>query len=203
MAIAEKLQNIAENEQKVYNAGFEAGKAQGSGGENNFWDFFQDYGNRNMYRYCFYGAYWNDATYNPKYPIICEGLSADMFYGSEITDTKVPIKVTSSGAGARLFASGTIKIIRELEVTEEVTFTNWFNGATELTDITVSGTIANDLSFPNSSKLTAKSINSIISALKNISDTGTTKTLTLGSVNLAKITTEEKAVATAKGWKLA
>ena len=34
MSIAEKLQTILENEQKVYNAGYEKGKSEGGGGEN-------------------------------------------------------------------------------------------------------------------------------------------------------------------------
>ena len=33
MTTAEKLQQIAENEQKVYNAGYEKGKAEGGGGD--------------------------------------------------------------------------------------------------------------------------------------------------------------------------
>ena len=42
----------------------------------------------------------------------------------------------------------------------------------------------------------------MFNSLKNLTDT-TAKTLTLGSVNLAKLTDEQKAIATNKNWTLA
>jgi hypothetical protein len=41
-----------------------------------------------------------------------------------------------------------------------------------------------------------------VKSLKTV-PTGETKTLTLGATNLAKLTNEEKAIATQKGWTLA
>ena len=83
MSIAEKLLTIAENEQRVYDAGFEAGKAQGGGGDteaayqegkdaawNEFWDAIQWKGTRNTYNYAFSGAGWNGNIFYPKYYLI-------------------------------------------------------------------------------------------------------------------------------------
>ena len=49
-------------------------------------------------------------------------------------------------------------------------------------------------------KLTHDSIMVIINGLQTVT---TTQTLTLGSTNLAKLTDEEKKIATDKGWTLA
>lgn len=81
MNTAEKLVTIAENEQKV----FEAGKAEGVKSEyDRFWDSFQDYGNCADYPYSFGGSAWAaDGLLPPKYPITlrkaiasCQGMFA-------------------------------------------------------------------------------------------------------------------------------
>ncbi len=76
-----------------------------------------------------------------------------------------------------------------------------FNNCTSLT--TVDGivgeiNVALDLHW---SPLTHDSLMNFINALKNLSG-GTAKTLTLGAANLAKLTADEQAVATQKGWVL-
>lgn len=54
--------------------GTDAAYEQGKQDEyNNFWDDFQDNGNRRKYGYAFYGKEWNDKTFKPKYDIIIEG----------------------------------------------------------------------------------------------------------------------------------
>ena len=71
MSIAEKLQTIAENEPKVYEAGKKAEY-------NRFWNAFQQNGNKRNYRNAFYA--WIDETYNPKYPIVITSQAQDVFY---------------------------------------------------------------------------------------------------------------------------
>ena len=44
---------------------------------------------------------------------------------------------------------------------------------------------------------------SLMSIINNLATVTTTQTLTLGSTNLAKLSSEEKAIATNKGWTLA
>lgn len=85
--IAERLERIARNEQLIYNAGVEKGKAeaekdgykrgyadgieQGKQAEYDaFWDEFQNNGNRTNYAYAFYGSgsgeFWGE-RFAPKY----------------------------------------------------------------------------------------------------------------------------------------
>ena len=81
MSIAEKLTTIAENEQKVYEAGKKAE-------HDAFWDGYQNYGNRKDYAYAFYnGDYgehrqWNNITFKPKYDLI-PTVADRMFYNME------------------------------------------------------------------------------------------------------------------------
>ena len=78
--LATKLTVIAENQQDVYDAGYEKGKAEGGDTEgaynrgvqaeyDRFWNAFQQNGNRNNYRYAFAGSAWTEETLKPKYPI--------------------------------------------------------------------------------------------------------------------------------------
>ena len=50
---------------------------------------------------------------------------------------------------------------------------------------------------------TALTHDSLMSIINNLATVTTTQTLTLGSTNLAKLSSEEKAIATNKGWTLA
>ena len=101
MSIAEKLQTIAENEQKVYDAGFEKGKSQGGNTEetyNNgfeagkkseydaFWDSLQDNGNRIHYGKAFVS--WKKDIFKPKYDFNNVADASYMFEGAKIGDLK-------------------------------------------------------------------------------------------------------------------
>lgn len=66
MSIAKKLAQIAENEQRVYDAGKEAGKKSEYDA---FWDVYQNYGNRQHYSYAFAGHGWTKQNFKPKYDI--------------------------------------------------------------------------------------------------------------------------------------
>ena len=85
MSIAEKLITIAENEQKVYEAGFEAGKAQGGGSSDDFWDSYQQNGNLRNYKMSFAGKGWSKDNFYPKYDIIVSTAAVSMFqeFGGE------------------------------------------------------------------------------------------------------------------------
>lgn len=86
---------------EVYDAGFEAGKAEGGGGSyeegfeagkqvehDSFWDTFQQNGSRTDYQNAFRGAWWTDANFKPKYDIAPTGNCGQIFESSGITDLK-------------------------------------------------------------------------------------------------------------------
>ncbi len=74
-----------------------------------------------------------------------------------------------------------------------------FNGCSSLVNAEVSN-IKYSLSFSDSPLL---SVDSLVYIINNLQTVTSTQTLTLGSTNLAKLTTAQKAVATNKGWTLA
>lgn len=179
MNVDDKLKKIAENEPKVYEAGYNMGLADRETDANNFfWDRYQHYGSRNSYSYAFFGTGWNEYTYNPKYTIYTEP-KADraryMFAWSGIVDTKVPIKInsgiTSNGSlyveeciflGCRL-----LRTIGELDITDyKATYNRWFEGCENLTNIIIKGQIKNNgFDIHWSKKLSPKSLYSIIKTL--------------------------------------
>lgn len=173
MSIADKLKRIAENEQAV----FEAGKKSEY---DTFWDSYQENGNKIAYRLAFFGSGWNDTTFRPKYPMKMYKGQQQMqaFYYFRGTHIDVDIDFRAVG-NAQVFQSASLlKTISKLIVTDEVTYTNWFAGCTALEDITIEGTIGNDISFSDCALLTKGSIESIIDAL---SGTVTGKTLTVNA----------------------
>lgn len=62
MSIADKLTAIAENEQKVYDAGKQSEYDR-------FWDAAQQFGNRENYQFAFSASMWTQETFKPKYQI--------------------------------------------------------------------------------------------------------------------------------------
>lgn len=74
-----------------------------------------------------------------------------------------------------------------------------FYGCTSLSVVT--GAIASPVGFSleHSPKLTRNSLLNIINGLVSVT---TPQTLALGSTNLAKLTDDEKKIATGKGWTL-
>lgn len=86
------------------------------------------------------------------------------------------------------------------------TLSNLFQSCSSLEEVRFSGVIGkNGLNFVQSSKLSHNSLMSIINALQDKSEdtSGTSWVVTFGSINTAKLTDAEKAIATQKGWTLA
>lgn len=78
-----------------------------------------------------------------------------------------------------------------------------FNNCIALENLTINGKIGQDkFDVSPCTLLTHESLMSIINALYDYSDTTTTKTVTIGAENLAKLTDAEKKTATDKGWSL-
>ena len=194
MSVAEKLQQIADNQPRVY----EAGKRDE---REDMWDVFQNGGAEANYRYAFCYTRFTDETFKPKHDIKC--MEADssaqcVFYQSPITDTKVGIYAPSTNA-TQCFQNSSLKTIRLFHVHESTTFPSTFAGCDDLENIRIGGTIGQSINFSACTKLTHDSLMSIIEHLGVVTST---RTCTLGATNLAKLTDAEKAIATEKGWSL-
>lgn len=84
MSIQSILKRLPGKIQKLFDAGKEAEW-------NEFWDEYQKNGRQNSWNYAFYGAYWNDKTFKPKYDITFQtgsNVYTDMFRMASFTDLK-------------------------------------------------------------------------------------------------------------------
>ena len=218
MTIAEKLTTIAENEQKVYDAGYSAGQADGGYNEgfdagkqaeyNRFWDAYQANGTRTGYSNAFYN--WRKDAFNPKYPIWCRNSNGanSTFAYSYIQEILVDVEITNpypnvwtNNANMTFYNADGLVTITKLILDESVSFPNTFYNCKALQNITIEGVIGNNINLSYSPLLTHGSLMSIINHLQ-IKTSGS-YVLTLGTTNLAKLTDTEKAIATEKGWTLA
>lgn len=123
MSIAEKLTQIADNQQKVFNAGKKAEYDR-------FWDVYQKNGKRRFYGYAFAGDGWNADTFYPKYDIVVSGYTpAGMFMyfgyttGSDPFDLEARLQelgVTldlsaNTSSVANMFNQANISVVPELD----------------------------------------------------------------------------------------
>ena len=98
--------------------------------------------------------------------------------------------------------SESLRTIGELVSSENTVWHNQtFTTLAKLENLTIKGVIATNFTCTIAT-LTHNSLMSIISCLKDYGTTAT-HTCTLGTTNLAKLSVEENAIATEKGWTLA
>lgn len=160
-----------------------------------FWDTFQQNGNRTNYACGFAGSGWTDALFKPKYDI-CPTDGYMLFRSSSITDLKnLPVKLdfskvtntqymfqwslvkhlgkvdiralTNVPTGMFAYASSLVAIDK-LILKDDGTQRltgDMFTNATGLTNLAIEGVIGTSLSFQWSKKLSKESITSIINAL--------------------------------------
>ncbi len=188
------LDDMATDIPKVFDAGKQSQYDE-------FWDNYQNYGESADYQYSFGGRRWTDELFLPKYDLV-GGNFYRCFHSSGITTVDKVIDASGATNMGQAFYGASIVTIKELRFGERNTFDGTFISARALANLTATGTIAVNIDFNYCTKLTKESLLSIINALKDNAG-GTTLTLTLGTTNLNKLTDEEKAVATQKGWTLA
>lgn len=206
--IAEKLTAIAENQQKVYDAGYTAGSgidydtvfAEGrEQGEKDaydaFWDVYQQNGTRTNYSNAFAGHGWDDAVFKPKYPLTNITLATNMFAGNMyLSYIDYDLDFSNSTNCSYLFSScislGRIKSIKFNSAANN----SYIFASCDLQDITINGTIAFDISLNKSSRLTLDSLTSIINAYE-----AGAYTLTLHADAKARLTDELIQIAADKG----
>ena len=178
MKIADKLVTIAENEQKVYEAGKEKGVEVGNDA---FWEAYQNGGNRTNYSSAF--NYVSDEIYSPKYPITISGHSSygnSMFGNATITDVKVPIVYDDAitGITSSLFSNARqLETIPLIHINENISFTAWFNSCGNLKNLTFEGVIGQSGIDLRWVPLLSKA--SIENVINSLSDTAEGKSITL------------------------
>lgn len=184
-----------------YSQGFEDGK---QAEYDAFWDTYQENGTRGTYINAFYYKYWDSTTYNPKYAIVVTGGATSAFAYSRITDTIVDIDISNANNVTGLFQSCERLItIRKLIVSETTPFVpSSFSGCKNLANITIEGTIGVSVSFASSPALTGDSVDSIINALKDLTEQ-TAQTLTVNTTVFDNMTQAQKDAIRDKNWTLA
>ena len=240
MSISEKLTTIAENEQKVYDAGKENGVTE----------WFDDYitatnwiAYESYYDYAFVGRRWTKSNFKPSKDIKPINTAQNMFYyasnlsidlrptqfkekfgvefdvskcknlaswlgGSAITGVgTVDVSIMSNRLSSLFFSAQKLKIIEKIILPKtaepSMNTTSAFTNCGALTTIEeITGLFGNSISF-SSCPLEHDTIIRIMEHLADYSDGSYSKTLTLGSTNLAKLTDAEKVIATQKNWSLA
>lgn len=152
-----------------------------------FWENFQDEGNRTNYDYGFGGRGWTDQTFDPPYPIIYKGTGKDgsyvgaVFYrAAKLTEINQIVMLMDGPEIRDVFVGCTaLKTIKDLRFKGIKVYTRIFascpniediafgNTATTVNGVTVeaSDKIINDISFYGQAKLTDTSLINIVNQL--------------------------------------
>lgn len=203
MSISDKLTAIAENEQKVFDAGVKSENGR-------FWDEYQRNGNRVGYKSAFAGAYWGDGCFRPKYDMRptdanlmfqecwvtdlagilkergvvldlsnCTNVKMAFYWCRQMTNipTVDTTATTDDGAnGTFYYLFGSDEKLQSIEKiilkqSGEQEFNNTFSSCSALREIRFEGVIGRSLNLQNCFSLTADSMKSAISHLKNYAGT--------------------------------
>lgn len=175
MSIAKMLTQIAENEQKVCDAGKEAERER-------FWEVLQDGGNATWYAY-FFAYKWTDEIYRPKYPVT--GYIASAYFYAQITDTKVPIVSGAQSANQLFDRAFYLTTVPSLDLTLATSAVNAFRYCYALENIRFVGNISLSLDLQWSTKLSRASIENIMETLDNEAYNNQTLTLSKTAVDNA------------------
>ena len=175
-----------------------------TGGDNhydNFWDNYQNHGNRKNYYHAFAGECWNDEIFKPKYPI--KAIRADnMFSDGNIKEINVTLDLSEcTNAGTMFGYNVVVTTIKDMLVHENLSLENSFRACTVLVTLGMRGVIGRTIDLRWSSRLSAESIENIISCLKDLTG-GTAQTLTFHATVGGNLTDTQKATITAKNWTL-
>lgn len=229
MNIAEKLTQIAENEQRV----FEAGRKDYW---NEFWDNILS-GTNWQYKFC--GSSWNDKTFYPPQDLVCGQYANQLFYLCGITDLagrlrECGVKLDLSKASVRvdnMFNYATklttvpyldvracskngvlscmfmdchsLKTIEGIHLKEDGSQNlgnSIFARCNVLETVAFYGSIGSDLDFQTCVKLSKSSIQNIV---EHLSDAASGKTLTMSKTAIRNAFTDDEwntLIATKPNW---
>ena len=213
MSIADKLTTIAENEQKVYDAGR-------TFGQGDIWDIVQNFGKRRSMNYAF--ANCSGVGFKPKYPLrptTCLYMFNYFANGDDNTVDLREIELDTSGSTdfgymnnfSKISAFGTIDTTKATSIANifynakhlhtvellilkddgsQTAGANVFLHCSKLKNINIQGKWGKSVSVSEATQLSKDSITSFVNALL---DTATGQTLTLS------LTAVEKAFETSEG----
>lgn len=207
LEIINNLNTIQSKNEEV----FEAGKTNEY---DHFWDVLQKNGGKAVYEYTFFN--FPAEIYNPKYDFIFDSYSS---YSANSTFRTLQAPdilkncdftlMTAIGLYYTFYQSSKLVNARTLKLNEKVKFTNPFIGCTNLEEVRFDGTIGQTgLGFNNSSKLSIKSLRSILTALSKDSAQASGKTITFNTASKTIIEADAEcstqlASAIAAGWTIA
>lgn len=128
---------------------------------------------------------------------------SNLFYGCSAME-RIPILDTSKATSISglFYGCHLLKQINMLDFSEATSNRSIFSGCNLLSNIKNIQSIKISLTISSLELLTRGSILNILNALTDLTGQ-TSKGLTIGSINLDKLTDEEKAIATEKNWTLA
>lgn len=198
MDIVEKVLQLKQDFDDVYEAGKSAG-----GSDNfydTFWDNYQDYGDRTNYERGFWGSYWNENNFKPKYPLKPINASS-MFQDCLMPELNYTLDLSECTNAGTIFAYADTITIKDLIVNENLSLENSFRACYQLVNLGIRGTIGKSISLNWSKNLSDESVNKVIGCLKDLTGQ-TAETLTVHKTVGEKLTDTQKATITAKNWIL-
>lgn len=199
MSIGEKLTRIAENQQKVYDAGCAKGEENLPAGYmkvdpawNSFYMLFN--GRPSLAQNLQYSDTANITNFNGAF----QGWTSLL---GTFTIPSLDLRKATNIGSMFLYSDGIVEI-GQMEI-PNVTVTNYaFNGCTALQRISfVPGCIKVSIGFPSSSLLEGESVQSILDGLADLTGKET-QTLTLHANVGETLTDAQKAAAAAKNWTI-
>ncbi len=194
------LDGMATEIPKVYEAGKQVQNDE-------FWDVFQNNGEICDYTTAFSSPNWNDNIFQPKHNFVGSTFYRTWYVCVAITKIEKVIdgsSVTATSGFIQTFSGASRLVsISKIVSNEEILWDRTFYNCGALAEIRFEGAIGNDISFAQSSKLTSESVDSIIDALKQLTDEDGAKTITFHSTVKANMTDTQIATIQEKGWTLA
>ena len=127
------------------------------------------------------------------------------FYGCTSLTEIESIDTSSAESVGEMFhnCSSLVRINSPLDVSNVTSqLDTTFTGCSNLVELRFTGTINVDIWLSGAWRLSVDSLLSALNALADLTGTDVTKKITLGARNKAKLTEEQLAIATAKGWTL-
>ena len=157
-----------------------------------------DFGKCTNFRYA-----WYECSSLTEFPLIntAKGTNFNAAWGYCTLLTSFPQLDLSSGTDFSSAWSGckALTSLPQLDLSKGTAFYSTWSSCSSLTTLGGFGAIKENFDLSPCTKLTVDSLMNVI----NQAATVTGKTMTLGSTNLARLSDEQKAVATSKGWTLA